>query len=195
MFEGLSVAMVTPFRDGRLDEEAVDRLLDHLHDGGVIGVVPADLHEGHLDALHLPEPDLEQLRRPPVVHPASEEQRPREQSVGEAVVAAEVGVFQPAGLATQPLVRELFSQQHPDGHWGDDETKPYTAKGALGVLDLLYMLGVEPDLIRTALERYRSIEKRMQISRMAGCTFINDTYNANIRCDIYKNFDLSVILM
>jgi 4-hydroxy-tetrahydrodipicolinate synthase len=41
MFEGLSVAMVTPFRDGRLDEAAVERLIDHLLDGGVNGIVPA----------------------------------------------------------------------------------------------------------------------------------------------------------
>jgi 4-hydroxy-tetrahydrodipicolinate synthase len=41
MFEGLSVAMVTPFRDGKLDEGAVDRLIDHLNNGGVDGFVPA----------------------------------------------------------------------------------------------------------------------------------------------------------
>jgi 4-hydroxy-tetrahydrodipicolinate synthase len=41
MFEGLTVAMVTPFREGRVDEEAVDRLVDHLLDGGVDGIVPA----------------------------------------------------------------------------------------------------------------------------------------------------------
>lgn len=40
-FAGLSVAMVTPFRDGAVDWEAVDRLLDHLVEGGVDGVVPA----------------------------------------------------------------------------------------------------------------------------------------------------------
>jgi len=41
MFEGLSVAMVTPFRDGRLDPGAVDRLIAHLNEGGVDGFVPA----------------------------------------------------------------------------------------------------------------------------------------------------------
>lgn len=41
MFEGLSVALVTPFRDGRLDEAAVERLLEHLLSGGVRGLVPA----------------------------------------------------------------------------------------------------------------------------------------------------------
>jgi 4-hydroxy-tetrahydrodipicolinate synthase len=41
MFEGLTVAMVTPFREGRVDWEAADRLLDHLLRGGVDGVVPA----------------------------------------------------------------------------------------------------------------------------------------------------------
>jgi 4-hydroxy-tetrahydrodipicolinate synthase len=40
MFDGLSVAMVSPFRDGRLDEEAVERLIDHLLAGGVRGLVP-----------------------------------------------------------------------------------------------------------------------------------------------------------
>ncbi len=48
-------------------------------------------------------------------------------------------------IAQQPLVQELFASQHPDGHWGDDETNPYTAKGALGVLGVLYTLGAEPD--------------------------------------------------
>lgn len=35
MFEGLSVAMVTPFRDGALDLPAADRLVDFLLEGGV----------------------------------------------------------------------------------------------------------------------------------------------------------------
>ena len=48
-------------------------------------------------------------------------------------------------VAQQPLVRELFARQHPQGYWGDDETKPHTAQGAVGVLTLLYMLGVAPD--------------------------------------------------
>lgn len=55
-----------------------------------------------------------------------------------------------AAVARLPLVTDLLSQQHPDGHWGDDETKPYSAKGTLGVLALLRMLGVEPDA-QTAL--------------------------------------------
>jgi len=50
-----------------------------------------------------------------------------------------------AAIAQQPLVQELFAHQHPDGHWGDDETKPYTAQGAAGVLAVLHTLGVEPD--------------------------------------------------
>lgn len=45
----------------------------------------------------------------------------------------------------QALAQDLFASQHPDGHWGDDETKPYTAQGAIGVLALLAMLGVTPD--------------------------------------------------
>ena len=41
----------------------------------------------------------------------------------------------------QPLAKELFALQHPEGYWGDDETKPYTAQGAVAVLALLRMLG------------------------------------------------------
>jgi len=50
-----------------------------------------------------------------------------------------------AAIAQQPLVKELFALQHPEGFWGDDETKPYTAQGAVTMLALLYMLGVTPD--------------------------------------------------
>ena len=50
-----------------------------------------------------------------------------------------------AAIAQQPLVVELFALQHPDGYWGDDETKPYTAQGAVAALTLLHMLGVYPD--------------------------------------------------
>jgi hypothetical protein len=50
-----------------------------------------------------------------------------------------------AAIAQQPLVKELFALQHPEGYWGDDETKPYTAQGAVAVLTLLHMLGVNPD--------------------------------------------------
>jgi hypothetical protein len=50
-----------------------------------------------------------------------------------------------AGIAQSPLVQELFASQHPDGHWGDDETKPYAARGAVGALGMLFMLGVESD--------------------------------------------------
>lgn len=50
-----------------------------------------------------------------------------------------------AAVARQPLVKELFALQHTEGHWGDDETKPYTASGAVTVLSLLHMLGVSPD--------------------------------------------------
>jgi hypothetical protein len=44
-----------------------------------------------------------------------------------------------------PLVNELFSRQHPDGHWGEDAAKPYTAEGTLGVLSLLWVLRAPPD--------------------------------------------------
>ncbi len=50
-----------------------------------------------------------------------------------------------AAIARQPLVMQLFTLQHPEGYWGDDETKPYTAQGAVTALTLLYMLGVVPD--------------------------------------------------
>jgi len=49
-----------------------------------------------------------------------------------------------AGIAGQTLVKELFALQHPNGYWGE-ETKPHAAQGAVGVLTLLYMLGVPPD--------------------------------------------------
>lgn len=39
MFEGLSVAMVTPFRSGAVDREAVERLVEHMIGGGVQGLV------------------------------------------------------------------------------------------------------------------------------------------------------------
>jgi hypothetical protein len=50
-----------------------------------------------------------------------------------------------AAIAHQPLVQQLFALQHPQGHWGEDETKPYTAQGAVTALSLLHMLGVTPD--------------------------------------------------
>ncbi len=50
-----------------------------------------------------------------------------------------------AVIAQQPLVKELFALQRPEGYWGDDETKPHTAQGAVGALTLLYALGVAPD--------------------------------------------------
>ena len=55
-----------------------------------------------------------------------------------------------AAIARQPLVTELFALQHLEGHWGDDETKPFTAQGAVTVLSLLHMLGVTPDERTTA---------------------------------------------
>ena len=55
-----------------------------------------------------------------------------------------------AAIALQSLAKELFALQHPEGHWGDDETKPYTAQGAVAALALLHMLGVPPDRRTTA---------------------------------------------
>lgn len=40
MFRGCFVAIVTPFRDGRIDFSALDGLVDHVIDGGVHGLVP-----------------------------------------------------------------------------------------------------------------------------------------------------------
>jgi hypothetical protein len=48
-------------------------------------------------------------------------------------------------IAELPLVKELFSLQHQDGYWGEDESKAYTARGTVGVLMLLFALGVAPD--------------------------------------------------
>lgn len=39
MFEGLSVAMVTPFRSGAVDWDATERLVEHMIAGGVQGLV------------------------------------------------------------------------------------------------------------------------------------------------------------
>lgn len=50
-----------------------------------------------------------------------------------------------AAIAHQSLVKELFARQRPEGYWGDDETKPYTAQGAVAALTLLHMLGATPD--------------------------------------------------
>ncbi|RPI88009.1 MAG: hypothetical protein EHM41_02905 [Chloroflexi bacterium] len=55
-----------------------------------------------------------------------------------------------AAIMRQPLVKELFALQHPEGYWGEDETKPYTAQGAVAVLSLLHMLGVPPNERTTA---------------------------------------------
>ena len=40
MFEGVLVAIVTPFTKGRVDEEALRRLINNLIDNGVTGIVP-----------------------------------------------------------------------------------------------------------------------------------------------------------
>jgi hypothetical protein len=55
-----------------------------------------------------------------------------------------------SAILQQPLVKELFALQHPEGYWGEDETKPYTAQGAVTALSLLYMLGVPPNERTTA---------------------------------------------
>ena len=50
-----------------------------------------------------------------------------------------------AAIPRQPLVKELLASQQPQGHWGPDEAKPYTAQGAVAALTLLHMLAVTPD--------------------------------------------------
>ncbi len=39
MFKGCFVALVTPFRDGKVDRPAIERLVDYVVDGGVSGIV------------------------------------------------------------------------------------------------------------------------------------------------------------
>ena len=39
MFDGLTVAMVTPFREGGLDLEATAQIVDFMIEGGVQGLV------------------------------------------------------------------------------------------------------------------------------------------------------------
>ncbi|MBD3336840.1 MAG: 4-hydroxy-tetrahydrodipicolinate synthase [Candidatus Eisenbacteria bacterium] len=41
MISGAAVALVTPFRDGKVDFDGVDRLVDHVLEGGVDALVPA----------------------------------------------------------------------------------------------------------------------------------------------------------
>jgi len=55
-----------------------------------------------------------------------------------------------AAITQQPLVKELFALQHPEGYWGDDETKPQTAREAGSALGLLTILGAPPDKRTTA---------------------------------------------
>lgn len=50
-----------------------------------------------------------------------------------------------AAIAHQSLVTELFTLQRREGYWGEAETKPHTAQGTGGVLNLLHILGVAPD--------------------------------------------------
>ncbi|MBF0530382.1 MAG: dihydrodipicolinate synthase family protein, partial [Deltaproteobacteria bacterium] len=40
MFEGVMIAIVTPFTKGHVDEEAYRRLIDHLIANGISGIVP-----------------------------------------------------------------------------------------------------------------------------------------------------------
>jgi hypothetical protein len=49
-----------------------------------------------------------------------------------------------AAIPNQSWIREWFSLQHPEGHWGD-QASPYRADGAVTLLTLLHMYGVTPD--------------------------------------------------
>lgn len=59
MFSGLYTALITPFKDGRLDEEAFQKLIDEQVAGGVDGIVPAGTtgesptitNEEHIDVI------------------------------------------------------------------------------------------------------------------------------------------------
>lgn len=55
-----------------------------------------------------------------------------------------------AGIAEQAVTKAIFALQRPEGHWGDDESRPYTAEGAVAALTLLHMLGALPDERTTA---------------------------------------------
>ncbi len=58
---------------------------------------------------------------------------------------ASIVVDAKTSIMKQPFVLHLLKLQQPNGHWGEDETKPYTASGTLGVLSLLYQLGFPGD--------------------------------------------------
>lgn len=84
-----------------------------------------------------------------------------------------------AAIAGQPLVREILERQGADGHWGDDETKPYTARGAVGVLGVLHLLGVEPDEQRGREELVappRFLEKHLRLCLQFGQALFNGGY-------------------
>jgi 4-hydroxy-tetrahydrodipicolinate synthase len=40
MFEGVYTALITPFKDGEIDYESLDKILEHQIEGGVTGVLP-----------------------------------------------------------------------------------------------------------------------------------------------------------
>ena len=60
-FEGVYVPNVTPFKDGRIDEKSLYRLVDHLISGGASGLVPCGTtgesatlsHEEHIDVIRM----------------------------------------------------------------------------------------------------------------------------------------------
>ena len=61
MFAGIHTAIVTPFRNGQVDEEALKRIIDQQFAGGVQGIVPCGTtgesptldHEEHLEVIKL----------------------------------------------------------------------------------------------------------------------------------------------
>ncbi len=60
-FEGVFVPSVTPFKDGSVDETSLRRLVDHLIEGGVSGLVPCGTtgesatlsHDEHIDVIRM----------------------------------------------------------------------------------------------------------------------------------------------
>ena len=98
MFEGLTVAMVTPFREGKVDGEAVDRLVDHLLEGGVDGIVPGGTTgEGPV----LLEEERRELFR-----------RVRRRTAGRAFVLAGTGTNSTASTIAQTI---LAREEGADG--------------------------------------------------------------------------------
>ena len=51
MFAGTHTAIVTPFKNGQVDEAALKRLVDFQFDNGVTGIVPCGIREHGVTSL------------------------------------------------------------------------------------------------------------------------------------------------